>query len=808
MMESLLQDVKFGFRLMLKNRVLTAITVLAMALGIGASSSTFSVINSIFFRPLPFKAPDRIVQVFETNPRLIIDHSEVTGPDYLDWRAQNQVFDSLAAVFRIGFNLSGEGGEPESVPGAKVSPSFFQIFDIQPVAGRTFLPEEELPASCHVVLISKKLWQRRFSSDLSVIGKTITVDDQGYTVVGIMPDNPQFPAGTEIWRPLPLEGEVTGNRFHHNLAVFGRLRAGIPIELARTEMSTIAQRLEQEYPTENRGVGAAVVSLPEELFGSTKYKVLVLFGVSFFVLLIACASLGNLLLARAATRQKEIAIRAALGASRAGLVRQLLTESIMLALLGGALGLLLAFGGTSLLSNFLPWNVSTVINIGVNYQVLAFALVISILTGIVFGLVPALKTTAPNLSTSLQEARGAATSGFSVFHRHNSRSLLVISELALTLILLIAAGLMLRSFLKLRNVELGFDPHNVVSLSVYLPHSKYPEPEKMLNFFEQALKNVQLQPGVQSAALISTLPMGGFTHTTRFEIKGHETADGQGYETSLHRISTDYFRTMNIPVKKGRVFTEQDYKGQPVAIVNETMARRFFAGMDPIGQQVRAISTTQMQPWVTVIGVVGDVKHWGVSAPMAPEGYILFEVDPRPLMTMVVRTNSNPTTAVKDITAKIHEIDKDLPVQNVRTMDQLITESVTEPRQYMFIIGTFAVVALILAAIGVYGVLSYLVAQRTNEVGIRMALGAQRKHVISLILGQATILVAVGAGAGLLGAYTLTRLMANLLFEVSTVDPTTFVVIPLVLAGVALLASYIPALRATKIDPMTAIRNE
>lgn len=805
-MENLLQDLKFSLRLMRKNRVITAITVLAMALGIGASSSAFSVINTVFFRPLPFKTPDRIVQVFETNPRLLIDHSEVTGPDYLDWRAQNQVFESLAAVFRGSFNLSGEGGEPETVRGAKVSPSFFRIFDIQPITGRTFLPEEEQPESCHVVVISKRLWQRRFGSDPHIIGKTITVDSEAFMIVGLMPDKPQFPEGTEIWRPLPLEGEVTGNRFHHNLAVFGRLKAGIPIEQARTEMSATAQRLEQEYPLENQGVGATVVSMREVLFGATRQKVLVVFAISFFVLLLACASLGNLLLARAAARKREFLIRVSLGASRARLVRQLLTESIMLALLGGTLGLLLTLWGTSALRNLLPSNITTVVNIGVDYQVLAFTLVISILTGIVFALAPALKAYVPNLSSSLQEARGMAASGFSVFGRHNTRTLLVLSELTIALILLIGGGLMIRSYLKLRNVDAGFNPHNVVSLSIYLPSSKYPQQAQMRNFFEQVLTNVQSLPGVQSAAVISTLPMGGINHTTRFEIKGKETANGQGYETSLHRISTDYFRTMNIPLKRGRVFTEQDY--QPVAIINETMARRFFRGTDPIGQQVRAISTTEMQPWVTVIGVVGDVKHWGISAPVPPEGYILFEVDPRPLMTMVVRTNSNPLSTVGSISAKIHEIDKDLPLQDIKTMDQLVTESVTEPRQYMFLFASLAVVGLILAAIGVYGVVSYLVTRRTNEIGIRMALGATRGAVVRLILAQATMLTAVGIGVGLLGAFSLTRLMGSLLFEVTTTDPATFIIVPMMLAAVALAASYFPALRASKIDPIIAIRNE
>ncbi|HEV2863959.1 MAG TPA: ABC transporter permease [Pyrinomonadaceae bacterium] len=806
-MKYLLQDIRFGLRLLSKNRTMTAITILAMALGIGASSSMFSLVNNIFLRPLPFKEPDRLAKLTETNPRLMIDQSEVTGPDFLEWRAQSRLFEHLAAVQLIGFSLQGIN-EPEQLSGAKVSPDFFKVLGVQPILGRGFLPEEEQLAASRVLVLSEQLWKRRFDSDPNVIGRAVTVSGESFTVVGVMPSEPLYPPGAEIWSPLLLDEEVTANRDHHYLHVYGRLRAGVEMTQAQAEMSTIAARLEQQYPVTNGGVGVNIFPLRDEVVGSSSFDVLVLFSAALAVLLISCASLGNLLLARAATREKEMTIRAALGGTRTRLVRQLLTESLLLAAIGGSLGLLLAFFGTDLFKTVLPWHVSTVIKVSVDRQVLAFTALVSVVTGVIFGLVPAMRASSLDLSGSLKEVRGVSASGFGLLRR-NGRSLLVVSELALALVLLIAAGLLLKSFLTLREVEPGFEAKNVLSMGIYLPFSKYPEANQITNFFEQALRNIQAQPGVESAAVISTLPLGGVNHTTRFKVEGREEATGQGYEASLHRISVDYFKTMGIPVKAGRAFTESDIKSFPAVVISEETARRFWPGQDPVGKRVKPVLVGMPElPWITIIGVVGDVRHWGLDAPLQPEAYALFEHSSRPLMSVVVRTRTEPMGLLPAVSGRIHELDKDLPVQRPKTMERLLSDSVAQPRQYTVLIGTFAAVGLLLAALGIYGVMSYLVTQRTHEIGIRMALGARRGNVIKLVMGQGAMLAAAGVGIGLVGAFVLSRFMRNLLYGVDNLDPATFVVIPAVLAGVMMAACYLPARRATKIDPMTALRQD
>ena len=807
-MQSLFQDIGFGFRLLSKNRTLTLITILAMAMGIAGSSAMFTLVNSIFLRPLPFERSEKIVEVFETNPRLMIDRSEVTGPDFLEWRKQNTVFEHIAAVQVIGFSLAGID-EPEQISGAKVSPAFFSVMGLKPIAGRDFRPEEEQVAASKEIILSSQLWRRRFNLNANVIGTSITVSGEPFTIIGVMPADPHFPPGVELWTPLALDNEVTENKDHHFLKVFGRLKDGVSIAQAEAEMVTLAKRLEQLEPITNGGVGVNILSLHDALIGATKFDLLVLFCAALSVLLIACASMGNILLARAAAREREMAIRAALGASRRRLVRQLLTESLLLTSLGGILGLILAYAGSAAFKTIINAEVSSVIKVGIDWKVLAFTFTLSVLTGIVFGAAPALRLSRPQLSSALKQDRGLVAAGFRIFRRRNGRSILVVSELALALILLIAAGLLLKSFVTLKKVEPGFNSTNVLSMWIYLPFAKYPEANQITNFFEQALQNIATVPGVESAAVISTPPLGGVNHTTRFQIEGREEATGQGYEASLHRISLDYFKTMGIPLKSGRTFTSSDIHAMPVVVISETMAHRFWPGENPVGKRVKPVLVGMPDlPWISIIGVVGDVRHWGLNSPAQAEAYALFEHSTRPLMSLVVRTQSDPLSALPAISAKIHELDSSLPVQRPRTMDALLSDSVSQPRKYMTLIGTFAIVGLLLAAMGVYGIMSYLVTQRTHEIGVRMALGAKRSDVRRLIMGQALLLSLTGVVIGLAGAFVLSRLMTNLLYGIDSLDVSTFITIPLVLIGVTTIASYLPARRATRIAPTTALRFE
>jgi putative ABC transport system permease protein len=804
-MRTILQDLRYGARMLLKKPGFTLIAVSTLALAIGASTAIFSIVNAVLLRPLPFKDTDRLVAMWESNPQN--KQNEVSAANFIDWRNRNQVFEQVAALSYANVSLTG-GDEPERLQGVTVTPSFFHALGAQARWGRTFLPEEEGPGAAPVVVLSHSVWQRRFAADPTLIGKTVTLNGIGRTVVGIMPPDFQleFPINrqADLWLPRVFTPQLAANRQAHFLYVFARLKPGVAIAQGQAEMGSIARRLAEQYPNTNTGASVTLVPLQEQIVGKVRRSLLVLLGAVGFVLLIACANIANLLLGRAAARQRETAIRAALGATRRRVVRQLLTESALLAVLGGALGLLLAVWGIDLLATVGHATLPRLNEIGIDGQVLGFTLLVSLLTGVVFGLAPALQATAANLNESLKEGGRSSAAGF----RQRLRSLLVVAEVALALVLLVGAGLLMRSFWRLLQVNPGFQPDHVLAMDVALPSAKYAQGNQQAAFFQQALQRIESLPGIISAGAVVNLPLSGNNSTTGVTADDRPTpAPPDVPQIDYRLISANYFRTLNIPLRAGRQFTERDAQGSPVVvIINETMARRFWPDEDSVGKRL----TIRGNPPVSceVVGVVGDVKHYRLDAETKAEIYVSYLQIPNPFMHIVVRTAADPLSVAAAARREIAVVDKDQPVHNVRTMERLYAESISQPRFNMLLLGVFAAVALVLAAIGIYGVISYAVTQRTREIGVRMAMGAQSRDVLKLVVGEGMILVLAGVAIGLAGAFVVTRVMSNLLFGVSAADPITFAAIPLLIACVALLACWIPARRATKVDPMIALRCE
>ena len=807
-METLWQDLRYGVRMLLKKPGFTFVAVLTLALGIGANSAIFSVVNAVLLRPLPYQDPERLALVWWSVPKLSLDVMPASAPDFNDWKNQNQVFERLAALEGLSFNLTGEG-EPERVQGAAVSADLFPLLGVQASAGRTFSAEEEQPGRNKVVVLSHNLWQRRYGSDPKLIGQAIALNGESYIVTGVMPPGFRFPEGAEeinVWVPLAFDADVMSRRGHRYLIVVGRLKPGITLQQAQTEMNVVASRLAQQYPDTNTGWGIKVASLHAELTEDIGPALLVLLGAVGFVLLIACANIANLQLARATARQKEIAIRLALGASRFRLIQQFLTESVLLAVLGGALGLLLALWGVDALVHLLPADVPRLEQVGIDTYVLGFTLLVSLLTGIFLGLAPALQATKPDLTEALKEG-GKTLMGS--LRRSRVRSLLVISEVALALVLLIGAGLMIESFQHLRKVNPGFNPENVLKMDLALPEQKYAEDYQQAAFFQQLLEKVESLPGVLSAG-VSTNPPLTDDSKSDFSIEGRPPqAQGGEDAASYGSVSPNYFRALGIPIVKGRAFTEQDTsQSTPVVIISETMARRYWPDEDPIGKRLKQGDPEDPDPWLTIIGIAGDVRRYGLDEDLKPEIYFPYLQKPSPAMALVVRAFTSPTSMVAAVRNQVQAIDKEQPVYDVKTMDQLLAESVASRRLSMLLLGIFAALALVLSAVGIYGVISYSVSQRTHEVGIRMALGAQPWDILRLIVKQGMVLVIIGLLVGLAGAFAMTRVMSSLLYGVSATDPLTFIGLSLLLAGVALLACLIPARKATKVDPMVALRYE
>ncbi|HTG17441.1 MAG TPA: ABC transporter permease [Blastocatellia bacterium] len=818
-MENLLSDFRYGFRTLLKNPAFSIVAILAIMLGTGANSAIFSVVNAILLRPLAFNEPDRLVMVWGNNVKSGVPTYPLSVLDFLDYREQNQVFEQLASFAYDDFNLS-TGEEPEHYPGSFVSANFFSLLGVNPTVGRAFAPEEDQAGAERVVILSNGLWKRRFGADPNLVGQTIQLNGASFTVVGVMPSNfrsPNAQDNPQIWVPMSFDGgdpfripasaggSEFKNRTHRFLIGVARLKPGVTISQAQADMETVARQIEQQYPDINTGLSVNVVSLHKQVIGNIKPALLVLLVAVGSVLLIACANVANLLLARAAGRQKEFAIRAALGAGRLRLIRQLLTESLLLALIGGALGLLLAFAGIKLLLSLNPPNIPRLGEISVDGRVLGFTLLVSILTGVVFGLVPALQASRPDLNETLKEGSRGSTGGRG---RQQVRGLIVISEIVVTTVLLIIAGLMIKSFWSLQNVNPGFNPANTLTMMVNLAPAKYSETHQVRDFYDLLLKRIETLPGVQSVGAVTNLPLTSTVVRFRFTIDGRPPATpGERLVATTGAVNSNYFHAIGIPLLKGRYFTEQDRdKSPPVIIINDTMARRHWPGEDPIGRRITLPSLGGISR--EIVGVVGDIKHSGLDTESGAQMYLPYPQQPWNFMSLVVRAQSDPTKMAGAVRHEITALDTNQSAYDVKTMQQVVSESVSQPRLYTLLLGVFAAVAMILAAVGTYGVMNYLVTQRIHEIGIRMALGAQASHIFKMIIGQGMLLVLIGVVVGLVAAFLLTRVMESLLFGVSARDLATFMGIPIVLAVVAFLSIYIPARRAMRVNPMVALRQE
>jgi putative ABC transport system permease protein len=805
-MRIILQDLRYGARMLLKNPGFTLIAVITLALGIGANTAIFSIINGVLLRPLPYKDPQRLVMVEGTK--------QLSSLDFIALRHQNQVFEQAAAFISQELNLTGHG-EPEFLGDVVASANLFSLLGVEALYGRVFLPEEEQPGNHRVVILSYGFWQRRFGSDPKIVGQKISLNDQLYTIVGVMPPGFQFPrkgdmpgvwpipSVVDIYTPTAFAPEQWNNRKSVSVIIIARLKPQFSLEQAQAEMNGIAERRRQESTEVNWDQEIRVETLHQHLVGRVKLALLVFLGAVGFLLLIACANVANLTLMRATARRKEIVIRAALGAGRGRVFKQLLTESVLLAMASGSLALLLAFWGVDLLRLIIPGDMPRADQIGIDGKVLGFTLLISAFTGILFGLVPALQAARLSLSEVLKE--GGRSSG-GIGH-HYFRNLLVVSEVALALMLLSGAGLMLRSFMRLTSVEPGLDTHHLLTTDIRLPRNRY-SPLQQVAFYRQLLERLRVMPGVQAATAAYPLPLSGAEEGIGFNIEG-EPPPGPGqwrYFAKPRCIGTDYFKTLEIRLQRGRVFQESDgVASPPVVIINEVLARQYWPDQDAIGKRM----VLNISPeWREVIGVVKSVRQLGLSDELRPELYFPFAQFPAASLTLVVRTNGEPLNFVTAVRDQVQAIDKDQPISNIHTMDELLGKTLSQPRFNLILLAIFAGVALLLAAVGIYGVMSYMVMQRTQEIGIRMALGAQTRDVLKLVIGQGMRLALLGVSIGLAGALALTHLLKALLFGVSTTDPLTFVVIGLVLAIVTLLACWIPARQATKVDPIIALRFE
>ncbi len=805
-MEKLIQDLNYAVRMLGKKPSFTAIVLLALAMGIGANTAIFSVVNAILLRPLPYKNFDRIYMIWMDNPKLGVAEDWHSYPNYVDFKEQNQVFEDMAAFNDRSFNLTGTG-DPVRVMGAWSTASLFPVLGAEAALGRTFTQEEEEPGKDLVVVLSNGLWKRRFGGDTGIVGQSISLNGINRMVLGVMPASFGFPEKkTEFWIPIPVSPQRRHERYAIGYKAVGRLKPGVTMEQAQADMGAIAKRIDDQYF--QSGYGINLVRLRDQDTRKVKPALLVLLGAVAFVLLIACTNVANLLLARAAMREKEISIRLALGAGRSRIIRQLLTESALLALFGGAVGLLLAIWGLDALVALSPADIPRLDQIGIDGKVLGFTFAVSLLTGFIFGLVPALQASNPDLNDSLKEGGRGSTGGI---RGARVRNLLVVSEIALSLVLLIGAGLLIRSFMRLQEFNLGFNADKLITMRIQLPRSKYREEKQIASFYTQLLERMESVPGVQSVGAIADMFLTDTASSTNFAIEGRPAPVGaEQIEVPFDAVSPSYFRVMGIPLLSGREFDERDIAGAtPVVIINQTFALRFFPGEDPIGKRFAYGGLAgPNNPWITIVGIVGDMRRTGFDRPVRPETFLPEAQAGDNALTIVARTATDPASLAGNLRNEVWAIDKDQSVYDVKTMQQTLSEMMSQRRFNMLLLGIFAAVALTLAAVGIYGVISYSVTQRTHEIGIRIALGAERSHVLSLIVGQAMLHAGAGIAIGVIASAALTRLMSSLLFAVSATDPITFVAISVLLAGVALLACWIPARRASRVDPMVALRNE
>jgi putative ABC transport system permease protein len=812
------QDLRLAARMLRKQPGFTLVAVLTLALGIGANTAIFSVINATLLRPLPYKNPDQIVMVWGTNPGGFGWRGKTgfSAPSFLDYQQQNQVFERMATFNAVDFTLVG-GDDSERIRSGMVTAEFFDLLAVQPILGRTFVGEDTQPGRDHVVVLSYRLWEQRFGSNQRIIGHTIRLDATSYLVIGVLPQEfdfsiPDYFESRGLWVPTVLpQDNSDSERGHKYLSIIARLKPGVTLGQADQDMRVITERLAREYPSSMSRFGVKLIPLHEQVVGDIRLTLLLLFGAVGFVLLIACANVANLQLARASTRQREIGIRRALGASRVRLLRQLLTESVLLFLIGGTFGLVLAVWGISLLTRLSPAGILHGTVASIDLTVLAYALVLSLVTSILFGLAPAFQLTSTRSGAALTEGgRNSAASKGGL----RLRKLLTVSEVALSMILLVGAGLLIRSFIGLFRVNPGFESDSILTTRVYLPQYSYPDVTRQTAFYTQAMERIKGLPGVIAIGATDDLPLAMGTHNSNFFIDGRGNIDNldQSLAVQNRLVSSDYFRVMGIPIISGRAFADtDDGSAIPVALVNQSFARRFFPNENAIGQRLRFKSEN---PWITIVGIVGDVRGFGLDKEAKSEIYLpyqqqrFFTYNPLSRMHLVVRTTGDPNAIASALLYSIRDIDKDLPALQPRTMDAVLAASLAERRSNMVLLGLFALVALVLTGVGIHGVISYSVTQRTQEIGIRMALGAQSRDVLQLVICQGMSLVVIGLCIGFVGAIVLTRVIATLLFGVGAKDPLTLVAVAALLSIVSLVACYIPARRATRVDPLIALRCE
>jgi putative ABC transport system permease protein len=805
-MDQLRQDLHYSIRRLLKNPGFTAVAVLTLALGIGANSAIFSVINAVLFRPLPFPEPDRLVGVYQVWK----GSREVMSPaNFLDVRQQSKTLEDAAAVDNTEFTLTGVG-DPIRLRGSEVSASFFTVLGVRPSLGRTFAPDENEPGKDKVVVLGHALWQQRFGARADAVGSTLLLDGSPRTIIGVMPAGFSYPAEQELWIPLEYDDNFKAARGAWYLRAIARLKAGVSADQSASEIATLGNALEQAYPRENTDVGFTTFPLHEALVGDVRPALLLLLGAVGFVLLIACANVANLLLARAVARETELAVRTALGAGRGRLVRQLLTESIVLGAAGGFAGLLIAFWGSDMLVALQPEGIPRLNEVAIDRYVVIFTMGISLLTGLFFGAIPALQMTRGSLATSLKEGgRGNMAAAGSA----RLRGTLVVAEMALAVMLLAGAGLLIKSFGRLQAVDPGFRPEETLSFELSLPRSTYSEDPQIISFYERLSDRIAALPGVRTVGGVMGLPLSGLRFNISFKVEGRpEAAPGQEPTMEVRVTTPAYFRTLGVPLERGRFFTNADTAEAPrVVILSQAAVKKYFRDEDPIGKRIElgwGRGKDQKRAGGEVVGIVGDVKELGLDEEFPAEIYLPMRQWPVGRMAIVARTAVPPMTIAPQVKQVVQELDANLPVNQIRTVEDVVAESIAQPRFYMLLLGAFAVVALALAAIGIFGVMSYTVSQRTREIGIRMALGAQGGSVVSMVVRQAMILAATGLALGTVAALALSRTMTTLLFDMSPTDPVTFATVAGVLGFVAFLASYVPARRAANVDPIDALRAE
>ena len=811
-MNQLIQDVRYGLRGLLKRPGFTVVAVLTLSLGIGANAAIFSVVNAVLLKPLQFRDPQQLVMVWEDAAMIGFPQNTPAPANYVDWKNQSQSFQDMAAHVETSFNLTGDG-EPERVAARAITSNFFPLLGIQPLLGRSFNNDETKPGLDHVVILSYPLWQSRFGGDRNVLNKEIQLNGEKYTVVGVMPAGFQFiDPEVRMWIPLAFTPEDLANRNGHYLTVVARLKSGVTLASAQADMNAVMRRIALDHPAEtiNGQLGVLVIPLHDQLAGDSKKSLVVLLVAVAFVLLIACANIASLLLARAAGRRREIAVRTALGASRSRIVKQLLTESLLLSVFGGLLGLALAFVSFAFFRQLIPEGLALSTDLRLDGSVLLFGLVISVLTGIVFGLVPALQSARVELNDALKQSGGRSGSGSS----SKLRSAMIVFEVSLSLVLLVGAGLLIQTLYQLFNQYSVLEPQQVLTLRTELPLPKYEALEKRVPFYRDVLQRVESTPGVVSAGYTTTVPLLWKGGTSGFYPEGlKEPQANMAYDANHRQISPHYLQTMKVPLREGRYFDEHDNEQAiPVAIVNETMARQYWPGENAIGRRFKLGDPNSDVKWITIVGIVGDVRQMGLDVPVKAEMYFPYQQSNEHLFytprDLVLRTTGNPKSVIGAVREAIHASDSDQPISNIATMEEVLGHEAGQRRLGMILISAFAALALLLASLGIYSILSYFVSQHRNEIGVRMALGASPQRIVWLVLKKGMSLTILGVGIGLLASFALTRLMSSLLFGVRPADPLTYFAVPAILGLVALLACLVPARRAVKVDPVVALRYE